>query len=64
MNILEKYLNERNYEQKDMLKDMNSLKKRVEEAEAIVHGGESPFKHLSLMKSLIQEMMDKISRGR
>lgn len=50
------------YEDKaEILNDIEHLKRRIEEAEAIVKANESPFSHLSYIKSDITNILRKLS---
>jgi len=49
------------YNQEEILCDIKYLKSRMEEVEAIAISGESPFQHLSLIKSNITDILQEIS---
>jgi len=54
------FLNEKKIDKKEMLINLRSLKRRIEEAEAIVKADESPFDHLSMVKSNITDILRKL----
>ncbi len=45
-----------------LLNDIETLKRRIEEIEAIVKYGESPFKALSYLRTDIKDIMSKIMK--
>lgn len=61
---LRDHLNEKNFDKKDVLRDIDKLRKRLDEVEAIVKSDESPFRHLSYIKTEVKELMDKIFPGK
>jgi hypothetical protein len=47
---------------KEILYDIEELKRRLDEAGAITRHGENPFRHLSYIKSNTTYLMDKLAK--
>lgn len=55
------FINE-DIDKRKMLDELRKLKRRIEEAEAIVKAGESPYQHLSIIKSDITDLFRNVKK--